>query len=259
MSQSPPVDRRRLPFVIATTTVFVIVAVAGAIAINNANGSTPTGTAAAPAATPTAGPTGQVAFADCTKASFGAALQPLNPPGDIHRYPAPPATTINQGKFYQVTITTAKGNIVLCLQPELAPTTVNNFVTLARNHFYDGIPFHRIGPDAQTPGVVQGGDPNCTADPSGATCGQGGPGYSFKDEPVRQQYVAGALAMANSGIGKNSNGSQFFIDKDDETKSFQVQNGLAYNLFGKVATGMDVVAKIVKGDAMRSVTVAQQK
>jgi cyclophilin family peptidyl-prolyl cis-trans isomerase len=260
MSHSPQPDRRRLPFVIASTTVLVAAAVALAIGINNANGSTPTGTPT-PTAVPTATPQSatQIAFADCSTATFGTALPPLNQPTDPHVYAAPPTSVIDQTKLYEATITTAKGSIVVCLQPSLAPLTVNNFVVLARNHFYDGIPFHRIGPDSTTPGVIQGGDPNCIGNPSATTCGQGGPGYSFADEPVRQQYVAGTIAMANSGIGKNTNGSQFFIDKDDETQNFRLQNGLAYNLFGQVVTGMDVVNKIVKGDVIQTVTVTAQQ
>ena len=136
---------------------------------------------------------------------------------------------IDTTKLYRVTITTARGPIVLCLQPDLAPVTVNNFVVLARNHFYDGLKFHRVVAGF----VVQGGDPQGT--------GAGGPGYQFDDEPVRQQYVLGALAMANSG--KNTNGSQFFICIADDTTSLAP----SYNLFGKVAAGIDVAQKIVAG------------
>jgi peptidylprolyl isomerase/peptidyl-prolyl cis-trans isomerase B (cyclophilin B) len=166
--------------------------------------------------------------------------------------------TIDQSKLYEVTIETAKGNIVLCLQPDLAPNTVNVFVTLTRNGFYNGIPFARVGPNSTTPAVIQTGDPNCIgnvsaapATPSG-TCGQGGPGFSFKDEPVHEKYVAGSVAMANGG--PNTNGSQFFICNADDT----TQLSLLYNLFGQVVSGMSVVTSIVQGDVMVSVTVAQQ-
>jgi cyclophilin family peptidyl-prolyl cis-trans isomerase len=156
-------------------------------------------------------------------------------------YSAVPATQIDTTKLYKVTITTTRGTIVLCLQPDLAPVTVNTFVVLARNHFYDGLKFHRVVAGF----VVQGGDPQGT--------GNGGPGYQFADEVVRQQYVLGAVAMANSG--KNTNGSQFFICIADDTSSLAP----SYNLFGKVESGIDVAQKIVQGDLMQTVTVAQQQ
>ena len=119
----------------------------------------------------------------------------------MHTYTAEPAMTIDTSKLYQATIVTPKGDIVLCLQPNLAPNTVNVMVTLMRNKYYNGIPFHRVVARF----VVQGGDPECIghvpaapATPSG-TCGDGGPGFQFADEPVHQQYVEGAVAMANSG------------------------------------------------------------
>jgi len=141
---------------------------------------------------------------------------------------------------YLVTITTNKGIITLRLDPKLAPITVNNFVFLARDHFYDGLKFHRVVPDF----VIQGGDPQGT--------GSGGPGYKFNDEPVRGEYTAGAVAMANSGA--NTNGSQFFICTVDDSKKL----AKSYNLFGYVQTGMDVVLKIAAGDVMSSVTVQEQ-
>jgi cyclophilin family peptidyl-prolyl cis-trans isomerase len=147
---------------------------------------------------------------------------------------------IDTTKLYEATIATARGNIVLCLQPDLAPITVNNFVTLARNHFYDGLKFHRVVASF----VVQGGDPLGT--------GNGGPGYKFNDEPVHQQYSLGALAMANSGV--NTNGSQFFICIADDTTKLQP----LYNLFGQVTSGLAVAQAIQQGDVMTSVTVTQQ-
>lgn len=257
MADRPP-SRQRPAYVIATGLAFLAALVVGIIFINIANsppqaatalnqralsspGVTPGGT---PSATPssTARPgSGQIPFANCGAVSFGAPLPPLNPPADVHAYHAPPPMTIDTAKLYEATIATAKGSIVLCLQPALAPLTVNNFVTLARNHFYDGLTFHRVVPDF----VVQGGDPQGT--------GSGGPGYQFADEPVRQQYVAGALAMANSG--PDTNGSQFFICSVDDTSKLRP----LYNLFGKVTTGMDVVARIAKGDVMTTVTVREQR
>jgi cyclophilin family peptidyl-prolyl cis-trans isomerase len=149
--------------------------------------------------------------------------------------------TINTAHLYLVTIATARGNIVLCLQPQLAPTTVNNFVTLVRNKFYNGLIFHRVVAGF----VIQGGDPLGT--------GAGGPGYKFNDEPVRAQYVLGAVAMANSG--PNTNGSQFFIDIADDTAQLQP----LYNLFGNVQSGQAVANSIQQGDVMTSVTVQEQQ
>ena len=135
---------------------------------------------------------------------------------------------------------TAKGDITLCLDPKLAPNTVNNFVFLARNQFYNGLKFHRV----EASFVIQGGDPKGD--------GTGGPGYKFNDEPVSGEYTAGAVAMANSG--PNTNGSQFFICTVDDSKKLQK----LYNLFGYVQTGMDVVLKIAVGDVMTSVTVQEE-
>ena len=248
MSDRPPAPQR-LPFTIAAGVLFTGILVVAILFINKANSpntpvaaTTPSPTALqAPttAATPT--PTSYIPFADCTKATFGAPLQPLNPPSNVHVYSAAPPMTIDTSKLYEVTITTSRGKIVLCLQPNLAPVTVNNFVTLTRNKFYDGLKFHRVVAGF----VIQGGDPKGD--------GSGGPGYEFKDEPVQQAYVAGALAMANSG--PNTNGSQFFICTVDDSASLQP----AYNLFGKVASGMSVVLAIQQGDVMTSVTVAQQQ
>jgi cyclophilin family peptidyl-prolyl cis-trans isomerase len=180
-------------------------------------------------------------YADCGARQFGAALAPSNPPADVHKYPAAPAMEIDTSKVYLATITTAKGAFALCLQPNLAPATVNNFVVLARNHFYDGLTFHRVVADF----VVQGGDP--------AGTGNGGPGYSFADEPVHQHYVDGAVAMANSG--PNTNGSQFFVCTGAQCATLQPQ----YNLFAHVQTGLDTARKIVVGDVMTSVTVAEER
>ena len=141
----------------------VVAIVAIAFGVNNASSPlpavvspTPTAVVPTPSATPspTAAPT--IPFADCSTATFGPVLAPLNPPASVHTYAAAPAMTIDTSKLYQATIVTAKGDIVLCLQPDLAPNTVNVFVTLARNHFYDGIPFHRVVAGF----VVQGGDPD---------------------------------------------------------------------------------------------------
>jgi cyclophilin family peptidyl-prolyl cis-trans isomerase len=254
----PPTTPRRLPFIIAATAALVVAAIAGAVALDQADSGAPTGVASpTPAPTPTPKPTPTptiIPFADCSTATFGPALAALNPPSDIHVYSAAPAMTIDQTKLYEATIETTEGNIVLCLQPDLAPETVNNFVTLARNGFYNGIPFARVVSGF----VIQTGDPTCIgnvpAAPAtpGGNCGGGGPGYSFNDEPVHEKYVDGCVAMANSG--PNTNGSQFFICSADDTS----QLALSYNLFGQVVSGLDVVQKIVQGNVMESVTVTEQ-
>ncbi|HEY8672885.1 MAG TPA: peptidylprolyl isomerase [Candidatus Dormibacteraeota bacterium] len=254
----PRGPQTRLPLLIGSAAVVVIAIVAIAFGVNNASAplpAVPTAKPTAKAPTPTPSPTAAAtfAFADCSTAKFGPVLKPINPPASVHTYSAAPPVTINLSKLYQATIATAKGDIVLCLQPELAPNTVNVFVTLARNHFYDGNPFHRVVAGF----VIQAGDPNCAghvpvapATPSGS-CGNGGPGFQFNDEPVHQSYVAGCVAMANSGA--NTNGSQFFICTANDSSLPK-----SYNLFGKVESGMPVALKIAQGDVITSITVREQ-
>ena len=147
---------------------------------------------------------------------------------------------IDPNTIYQVTITTDRGEMVLELDPGLAPNTVNHFVSLARDGFYDNLTFHRVVPGF----VIQGGDPEGT--------GRGGPGYKWADEPVRGEYTVGAVAMANAG--PNTNGSQFFICIDDCQRKLDK----LYNLFGYVIDGIDVAQGIEVGDVMRSVVVAER-
>jgi cyclophilin family peptidyl-prolyl cis-trans isomerase len=143
---------------------------------------------------------------------------------------------IDMNRTYRALIKTNKGDIQLQLNPAEAPITVNNFVALAREGFYDGVTFHRVVPQF----VIQGGDPTGS--------GSGGPGYKFQDEPVKRPYKTGTLAMANAG--PNTNGSQFFICLED-------QPGLPpnYTIFGDTVAGMDVVRNIRVGDVMQSVTI----
>ena len=255
---------QRFPFMLATGAVLIGGLVAAIIFINKANGPAPTATtgasasasaSAAASASPSPSPS-TLPFANCTTASFGAPLQPVSEPSNPHVYSAAPAMQIDSTKLYEATIKTVRGDIVLCLQPALAPQTVNNFVLLARNHYFDGIPFHRVCPNTAdsscggTLAIIQGGDPNCIGNVHAATCGKGGPGYQFADEPVRQAYSAGSVAMANSGA--NTNGSQFFIDTGAN------QFAPSYSLFGNVGSGLDVAQKVKQGDVMQSVTVTQQ-
>ena len=152
----------------------------------------------------------------------------------------PPAHEIDDSKIYRATITTDRGAIVADLDPKLAPNTVNHFVALSRQGFYDGLTFHRVEPGF----VIQGGDPEGT--------GRGGPGYKFADEPVKAPYVLGALAMANAG--PDTNGSQFFICIDDCQDKLQP----LYNLFGNVTSGIEVAQSIQVGDKMNTVTVTDK-
>ncbi|EKE00065.1 MAG: peptidylprolyl isomerase [uncultured bacterium] len=142
------------------------------------------------------------------------------------QYAKAPDMILETSKTYQAVLKTSKGDITLDLFADKMPITVNNFVFLAKEGFYDGTKFHRIIKDF----MIQGGDPLGT--------GAGGPGYRFADEPFEGEYIAGTLAMANAG--PNTNGSQFFImhGKVDLPKS--------YTIFGKVAdeAGMEVVDAI---------------
>ena len=151
-----------------------------------------------------------------------------------------PEQQTDENAIYRATVKTNRGTIVMDLDPQLAPKSVNNFVGLARQGFYDGLTFHRVVPDF----VIQGGCPEGT--------GTGGPGYKFADEPVKSEYTFGAVAMANAG--PNTNGSQFFVCIDDCTRKLDK----AYNLFGYVTEGLDVTQKIEVGDVMRTVKVTEQ-
>jgi cyclophilin family peptidyl-prolyl cis-trans isomerase len=197
------------------------------------------GSTAGNAPTPTPSTNVGVASA-CSNLHFSGAMQPTGDNAGKRSFSAPAPLTINTAHHFLATITTGKGTITLCLDPALAPNTVNNFVFLARNKFYDGLKFHRVEANF----VIQGGDPKGD--------GTGGPGYKFNDEPVKGEYTAGAVAMANSGA--NTNGSQFFICTVDDSKKLTK----SYNLFGYVASGMDVVLKIAVGDVMNSVTVQEE-
>lgn len=154
------------------------------------------------------------------------------------KYSTPPSMKIETDRTYAATIETDRGTIELDLFPEYAPKTVNNFVCLARDGFYDGIAFHRVIPNF----MIQGGDPTGT--------GRGGPGYKFEDELTGDilKHETGALSMANAG--PDTNGSQFFI-----THCPQSHLDGRHTVFGKVVKGQDVVDAIRQGDVMIKVTV----
>ena len=141
---------------------------------------------------------------------------------------------------YSVTVHTSRGDFVIDLvDPMVAPQTVNNFVYLAQNHYYDGLTFHRVVAGF----VVQGGDPLGN--------GTGGPDYKLPDESNPSKWPRGTVGMASSAAGVS--GSQFFITLGDAP--FLATNGV-YNRFGQVGSGMDVIDKIQVGDAMRSLDVS---
>lgn len=149
--------------------------------------------------------------------------------GVAKQYSAVPEMTLKQGARYEAVVHTSEGDFTIELLPDKAPVTVNSFVTLARDGYFDGIVFHRIVQDF----VIQTGDPTGT--------GMGGPGYRFQDElPPALEYGPGVVAMANAG--PNTNGSQFFVCTG-ERASFLNQHP-NYTVFGQVTSGMDTVQKI---------------
>lgn len=167
-----------------------------------------------------------ITLAGCTTAAPGPTATSVNPTAQpttvsnnggtsmVNQYSAPPAMQIDPQKTYTATLHTTKGEITIELFPGEAPKTVNNFVFLAREGFYDNVKFHRIIRGF----MVQTGDPTGT--------GAGGPGYRFEDERVTRDYDRGIVAMANAG--PNTNGSQFFI--------MHANNALPknYTIFGQV-------------------------
>ena len=151
-------------------------------------------------------------------------------------YSKAPEMVIDVKKQYFTTMDTTKGKLKIQLEPAKAPKTVNNFVFLAKEGFYDGILFHRVIAGF----MAQGGDPTGT--------GSGGPGYKFEDEFSELTHQTGALSMANAG--PNTNGSQFFIVYEP-----QPHLNRKHSVFGKVIEGMDVARKLVNGDKMIKVTI----
>ena len=156
------------------------------------------------------------------------------------RYEQAPAMSIDTAKTYTATMVTSKGTIELSLDAKAAPVTVNNFVFLARDKYYDGLTFHRVEPGF----VIQGGDPDGN--------GSGGPGYSIPDEANALKHVDGALAMAKSSR-PNSAGSQFYI-----TLGAQPDLDGRYTVFGAVTSGQNGASLIAIGDRITSVTITEQ-
>ncbi len=169
---------------------------------------------------------GVLFLASCTSPAPEPESTPSSQP---KTYSSPPPMVIDTSKSYTATIETEKGDLVLELFARDVSNTVNNFVFLAREGFYDNSTFHRVIPGF----MAQGGDPTGT--------GMGGPGYKFADEFSAHTHVAGALSMANSGA--NTNGSQFFI-------TYKPQHGLdgKHSVFGQLIEGMDVLESLTPRD-----------
>ena len=157
----------------------------------------------------------------------------LVPVVKLKTYDSPPTMIIDTGKKYTAIIETEKGTLVLELFAKDVPKTVNNFVFLAKDEYYDGTSFHRVLPGF----MVQGGDQTGT--------GRGGPGYRFEDEFTSHKHGAGTLSMANAG--PDTNGSQFFI-------TYTPQPGLdgRHTVFGQLIEGMDVLEKITPRDPSKN-------
>lgn len=167
-----------------------------------------------------------------TSAPAPGAQVPCPPAGGtaeaVKKFDAPPPPCIDAAKTYAARVETDIGVFTIALDAKKAPKTVNNFVFLARHHFYDSVPFHRVIPGF----VVQGGD-------GSKGDGTGDPGYRFEDElPKAGEYEVGSVAMANSG--PDTNGSQFFVVTGPQGAGLPP----SYSLFGKVTEGLDVVKKI---------------
>lgn len=210
--------------------------------VNVATGdSTTTTTAAASASVPVTAPAPGVTLTEPTPcpAADSSAQRTTT-------FAAAPPTCIDAAKTYAAKITTSVGELTIALDQAKAPLAVNNFVVLARYHYYDGLPFHRIVTDF----VAQVGDAN----PKNGQLGTGGPGYSFADElPASpQDYVPGVLAMANSG--PSTNGSQFFIFVGPSNPFL---TNPAYTIFGKVTEGMDTTVAAIMAAGTQDAGVTQ--
>jgi len=165
----------------------------------------------------------------------------------VKSYSARPPRTIDTAKKYTAVVKTVRGDFTIEFRPDIAPETVNSFVFLARDHFFDGIIFHRVEPGF----VVQGGDP--------AGTGRGGPGYSIPLEPSAEPFVRGVLGMARAS-DPNSGGSQWFVTLGDALflNDLKMPLDKRYTVFGKVTQGMEVVDCIAVGDAIVGIDIQEE-
>jgi peptidyl-prolyl cis-trans isomerase B (cyclophilin B) len=157
------------------------------------------------------------------------------------QWKTPPEMQIDPKKTYLTKMETSKGLIELELYPEYAPKTVNNYVFLAREGYYDGIKFHRVISNF----MIQGGDPTGT--------GSGGPGYKFEDEVLGNPLKHDSKVISMANAGPNTNGSQFFI-----THSPQAHLDGKHTVFGRVVKGAEVVDSIRQGDEMLKVEISEE-
>ncbi|HYM14053.1 MAG TPA: peptidylprolyl isomerase [Dehalococcoidia bacterium] len=209
--------------------VSAIVALAAAACGGSSSSSSTSTPAAAPTTAASAVAAGTPSPSACANAASGVSTQPApagTQTGGRKTYTAAPPMTIDVNKTYCAIIEMDIGNITLELFARDAPVTVNSFLFLARDHFYDGVTFHRVIPGF----VAQAGDPTGT--------GSGGPGYTIKDEVNSHKFLDGTVGMAKTSA-PNSGGSQFFID-------YAPQPALdgGYTVFGQVVAGRDVLDKI---------------
>lgn len=224
-SRQPVAQTGNRPFgaVVAALVVIAVFIILGFVLANSAPRATQTASTAA-----TSGATANDAATGATSAAVGEASVDPAVAARNNKYSTPPPMTIDPKKNYTATITTPRGDIQIKLRPDLAPETVNNFVFLAKDGFYDGVTWHRVLEGF----MAQGGDPTGT--------GTGGPGYSIKDEfsPNVPFDKPGLVAMAKTAA-PNSAGSQFFITK----AAYPSLNG-KYTIFGEVTKGQDIVDAI---------------
>ena len=177
-----------------------------------------------------------------------------------HKCDKAPIMTIDKNATYTATIKTAKGDIVLQLDPKTAPIAVNNFVFLAQSKWYDGTYFWRVEVPGKPSPIDPSGSPSPLSLIQGGSVAQDGsdgsdiPGYTIQDQnPIPADYTPGTIAMAE-GQNPNSASSQFFINIGDESNLI----GKSYVTFAKVTSGMDVVKKITAGDKIESITITVQ-
>jgi cyclophilin family peptidyl-prolyl cis-trans isomerase len=203
----------------STTTVAIVAALfVGVVVLLNVAGSNKK-KASPPATTPTT----TTIPAGCKLTTPKKTTKPT--------YKTAPPMTIDASKTYVAHVDTTCGAVDISLDAAVAPKTVNSFVFLARNHFYDGLSFHRLVKDF----VIQGGDPKGD--------GTGGPGYQLPTEPPKNGYKAGSVAMANSG--PNTTGSQFFVAVSANGAKNLGGPPYLYSDLGTVTKGMDVVQKLM--------------
>ena len=249
MSQPTPSKKDRpaprqssIPAILSALVVVGIFVLLGVLLASNRPGTAQTGASATTDAS-----AGQPTSAGATAPTTAAAGA-----GEHKTYSALPPMTIDPQKNYTATITTPRGDIVIKLRPDLAPQTVNSFVFLAKEGFYNGLTWHRVLPNF----MAQGGDPTGT--------GSGGPGYNVPDEFTDKVLFdrPGIVAMAHSSL-PNSNGSQFFI-----TTAPAPHLNKQYTIFGEVIKGQEIVNGIplrdpdqnptTPGEQIVKITIAEQ-